>query len=981
MKLSLLAFFVLVVSCCAASLQYSNDDYGHTFLEYGVPIPGSFSRDNARGFYYIDVAQHEKLIVAIDAELPVRILLSQDPYPAAWNASWSGTNLFTMSPGDKGYFPGRFYIALVATGEMDMDYTVSGYAFVPMIEEIPTASDINDDGRLFFGYPVCQPGLFNLMVVVDEMSHIDGIYLSQTYAHPTEENYSWKLEDGEDEFSYDLRSPGTMYIGIKGKSGEMVTLIGNMENEIEEIEQFKEISGSVFQGCVRHYAFHGIDDSSSIPLTIIASESYENREAQLYLSHGTHNIFPGPEDYDDVSYMEIGSTLHFNALEFIDGEAFFGIESTMASLWVPTQYSFMVSQKHTFIHEGYESVVTIPSSREGGLFVFSRIAEQPVRFIAAEVVFSDARERDATNYLFMGHHEDPLVEESQCATSWGYVECHESFEMGQHVRYFMKIIPKDDAAGAPPSDINLLVSFVYDIDLYETLHGHLEKDEYETFAIDFPAHMTSYDAHILATTDGDGYLDLFASTERIPTSHRNFHEWRGVGAGYSREIIISKDEFDFGEDATIYFSVRGTSKCKFKVTVFTDRHTPLKPGVGFKHFLQPNAIEHYFFPPEADWHSDGVTMTFGLHAPEDSPLALYISSHDENPDEENYDWMVTPTSGAVIVDADDYSYRHDLGSYYMTVMNLGNDSELLEYTVIANSISPMTDDRPYIDFVPPTSQNMYMFRSDAHDADHFIEVTAIKPIGTVDGHGSLNVFVSSTDIPGPHNYEFALKDLHYDDGTKFITILHEDAIRGSEVRGAAGTFLMTVKGHDNFNMFEVAHYTSIHLPFDSRLPYSVFHNERRHFNIRIDTELYSTMKKNGFIDIALSPAGDSSYDCLSGLTIWASDSNVHPDDWNHVWGGELQTSIRIMGDDMNLHVGRIYLTIFGETNGCSFTINAYRSLGHYTAGTIFGWIFLFVFLTGAIGGGAYAFVFFKKNPQRIPKWVPARFRTTQYDSL
>ncbi|KAL0233236.1 hypothetical protein GEMRC1_011981 [Eukaryota sp. GEM-RC1] len=971
---------LLVVTLLVLALA---DVPGHTFLEYGVPTIGEFTKDKALAHYYIDVADNEKLSIAIEADMPVEILLAQDPFPQMHNASWGGANYFELGPGNPNYFPGRFYITLRPIAEMEMEFTVSGYSDTPMMEEIPTTGIIRENGYAFFSYPVCMKG--KLTVEVFSEGTTQGMYLSQQWAHPTsaEGRHSYKTTSGR--IQIDVRSPGRMYVGVKGKTGDEVILIGNMDNEIETIPEYGIISGSIIRGCARHYKFDSIDETSAIPLTIIAEEDYVNSEVFLYLSHGEHNIFPDRYDYDDVTFLEVGAATHFDAFEFIDGTAYFGIEAHDASPWIGSKYAFMVSQHHDFIYEGYETRVSIPSTTEGALFVISRTAEYPVRYIAAEVAFSDVRERDNHDYLIMGSHDDPKVEgEGSCAGTWGYMECQDTFDLGEQIRYFIRVIYKDhDAQGVPPTEAKLLASFVYEAALYEKYDGHIEKDEWITFAVDIPADESGFDVYVQANTNGDGFIELYGGWDRIPTSHKSFHKWRGVPSGYQREIRIPKEEMDFGREATIYFSIRGTTKATYNFVAFTGRHLPLPNAMKYNDYIAPMSVVHYFYIPDSDWHHDGAILIFSLQVEEDAPITMYISSHFENPDEENHDWVVTPTSGALIVNADDPSYRHDMGTYFITILNSGDGEieDVIYFDVMAVDVDPLIDDRSYIDFVSAANINSYLFRSDAHDADHYLEVEPLKPIGTTSGSGSLNVFVSSIDMPNKNKHEYALTDMKYKDGTKYIAMLHYDGVRGHE--GApAGTFLVNVQGHDMFNMYQLTHYTSIHLSFDNRIGFSVMNNEHRYFNVRVSDDLYSHVKSNGYVDVTLSPSGRFDSKCVDGLSIYGSDKNIHPSPRSsYLWGGKGKQSIRVMGSDENFHVGRIYVNVVGETSGCAFDIIATRSFGHYTTGTIFGWIFTILLISGVVGGGAYAFVFYRKNPQRIPQWVPARFRSTQYDAL
>ncbi|KAL0209667.1 hypothetical protein RCL1_008505 [Eukaryota sp. TZLM3-RCL] len=977
MRLGLLLAFLACIAVISASNALT-EDYGHTFLEYGVPMMGEFKKGLSVNYFYIDVSDGEKLTLAVDSKMPVELLLSQDPYPAAWNASWGGSSFFELGPADRNYFPGRFYIAARAFAEFAEEFTITGYSDVPMLEEIPTMGQIRASGYAFFSFPVCAAGTLTIESLFG--STVSGIYMSQQWAHPTKEFNSYKTESAT-KITVNLRSAGRMYVGVRGNAGESVGLIGKMDNEIETIEEFAEVSGSVIRGCVRHYRFEGVDETSRIPLTAIASENWKNSEIYLFLSHGEHNIFPDQYDYDDVTMLEVGGAAHFNAMEFIDGTAYLGVSAPDASLWIPNSYNFILSQHHMFIHEGYETIVTIPSTQTGALFVFTRIAEFPVRHVAAEVAFGDDRARDAFDYMIYGSHTDPQVEGAgSCVTAYGYMECHEEHDPGQQIRYFMRIVSSH--AGDPghaPEDINLLATLVYEVNLYEEYDSTVEKDEWEAFVIDIPEQYTGSDIIIQVDSKGTGYVEAFASFDRIPASHRNLHKWRSVPYGYLREITIPKEDLVFGQAATIYFSVRGISKSEYSIVVFTENRLPIPGGMRYRDYLAPMAVNHFFHIPEHNWHHDGSVLIFSIQAPPETPVAMYISSHHESPDETQHDWVVTPAGGALIVTADDPSYRHDMGTYFISILAQGPSSGVIEYSIVIDEVDPLVDNRVYVDFVSPAGVNLYLFKA-VDFADVYLQIEAIKPIAAVSDAGSINTFVSSLDVPHAGSYEYKLSDLKYSDGTKTISMIHGDGVRGHQ-GAAAGTYLVSVTGHSMFNLYSLRLISSLNLDFnEATVGHSVFVNEYQLFNVRLTSEMYDQMKPKGYVTVQLAATGNYEASCISGLSLFVSDKNVHPSHHSgYAWGGILEQQVKIPHSE--LHAGRLFFSVYGQENSCAFNVVTTYVSGHSRAGAVFGWILFFILIAALLGGAAYAVVYFRQNPQKVPQWVPARFKQSQYDSL
>ncbi|KAL0229613.1 hypothetical protein GEMRC1_013146 [Eukaryota sp. GEM-RC1] len=782
---------IILVSLTVLAVTLA-DVIGHTFLEYGVPTMGEFPKDKTQSHYYIDVAAKEKLSLSIEAHNPVQILVAQSPFPQRHNASWEVIDYFELGPENPNYFPGRYYITLLYPHILSMKYTVTGYSDTPMLEEIPTTGIIHENGYAFFSYPVCTKG--KLTVEVFSEGTTQGMYLSQQWAHPTsaEGRHSYKTTSGR--IQIDVKSPGRMYIGVKGKIGDDVSLIGTMDNEIETISEGVVVSGSILRGCTRRYMFDSVYTGSGLHLTIMGEQYSLISEVFIYLSHGDHNIFPDRYDYDDVSLLEVGAAAHFSTFEFIDGTAYLGIEAPDASPWIGSKYSFQFSQHHEFIYVGYETRVTIPSTTEGALFVISRAAEFPVRYIAAEVAFGDVRERDNHDYLIMGSHDDPNVEgEGSCTGTWGYMECYDSFFPLDQIRYFIRVVYKDlDASEAPSTDAKILTSFVYTATLYSKYEGNIEKDEFVSFVVDIPSDESGFDVYVRATTNGDGFIELYGGWDRIPTGHKSFHKWRGVPSGYQREIRIPSDEIDFGKDATIYFSIRGTTKATFSLVTFTGRHIPLPNDVRYYSYIAPMSVVHYIYYSD----SDNESLLFSLQTEDDVLITAYVSNSFQNPDADNHDYTFTSTSGPLLVQNNGPLYNATK-PYFLTLLSsqsASTDSDIAFELFVAR-VTSISRTVHIWEKLSPLSERLYSFNSYGFHVDHFLQILPYSAVVS-----PMSVYVSSSRLPSFSDHDYSANitsDLHT------IEML-------SDKRMVPGTHLVSVKDHMGI-YYRLSLMSSVHL--------------------------------------------------------------------------------------------------------------------------------------------------------------------------
>ncbi|KAL0217564.1 hypothetical protein RCL1_008145 [Eukaryota sp. TZLM3-RCL] len=633
-------------------------------LKSNTPYKGTFDGVKPH-YFYIDAYAYEEVSIWVDSVDPAAIHVALDPYPAAFNASWTGFGHLVIPEVSWGW--GRLYIAIIPPtvyhNPQDAAFTLTGVSAVLVHPHRPFTYEATVERPVNLEIPVCKPGA-TLSIKFDcADAKLTKVFRSQLYGRPRTSDPSVDLT-GKDTFTFEVKTDkfSPLFLAIHASTKTKFTITVSTD-DLTIVNSFELYSGHVITDCYAYFSIEA-DPTSALPITAISKDDWFLEETAFYISYSEENKYPDAKHYDDVAFLEEGGIVSLSTIHLEGTHMYVALAPTIHHPRVEQKYELFFSDNYQVVIPGSKTIVSVPPKNPSYIAAASELQHNSIG-IAVEMLVPNSRAEDFEMRL---SYDNPRPDSNDKLAENG-VAFIERFGFHQDMSHFYISI-KSLKNEFTPEFLPIIAQFIYKMDMDKGYTVSIEEQEFKFFRLTIPRDQSFSNLHITASSAYTSRVDLFADLDRpLPFSLSFTHQFRSESVNSrTKELVIDFDRL-IGLDH-VFLGVRGLAETTTTLRAWTERVEPLPSHHRFRGFSYPSTRARYFYAPTGSY-CIGAQLIVAFEADHELPLSLYMSSYYSNPSEENNDFVIKPGRTLITTAEDIAGYSGEETSWFFTVQNDG----------------------------------------------------------------------------------------------------------------------------------------------------------------------------------------------------------------------------------------------------------------------------------------------------------------------